>query len=63
MVYQRKRYKTQRLIRELPQTGRIKSKLRDRKVKALRPGVRISKNKNKYTETRRNRSDKKRKFI
>ena len=62
MPYTRKRYKSQRLIKELPQVGKSK-KVSDRKVKALRPGVRISKNKKKYTETRKNRSDKKRRLI
>ena len=41
------------------QTGTRKSVKVDRKRKALPPGKRMSKTGRKYTETRRNRSDKK----
>lgn len=41
------------------QTGKRKSVKADRARKAKRPGKRISKKGRKYTETRKNRSDKK----
>lgn len=48
-----------RLLRSSPQTGIRKSIKADRRKKALRPGTRISSTGRKYTETRRNRSDRK----
>ena len=39
------------------QSGKRKSLKRDRALKAKPPGKRVSKSGNKYTETRRNRSD------
>ena len=41
------------------QTGKRKSLKQDNARKAKAPGKRISKNGNAYTETRRNRSDRK----
>ena len=49
-----------RTIRVKSQTGKnSKSKKADKQRKALQPGVRISKTGKKYTETRKNRSDRK----
>jgi len=45
--------------RKYKQTGVRKSIKADRKRKAMQPGVRVSKSGRKYTETRRNRSDRK----
>ncbi len=42
----------------MSQTGKIKSVKADKRKTALPPGRRISKTGTKYTETRRNRSDK-----
>ena len=57
MVYRQKRYKKQRLVYGLSQVGRVKDKKRDKSIKALRSGKRISRTGNEYTETRKNRSD------
>jgi len=58
----KRKSKKGKTIKLLKQTG--KSKLgADRKRKALPPGRRISKKGKKYTETRRNRSDKKGKRV
>ena len=40
-----------------PQTGKRSNRKRDKARKALPPGKRVSKTGSKYTETRRNRSD------
>jgi len=48
-----------KLIKALPQTGKRKSVKKDKQLKAVRPGRRLSATGKKYTETRRNRSDKK----
>ena len=45
------------------QTGKVKSIKKDRKLKAKLPGKRISKTGKIYTETRKNRSDKKGKMV
>ncbi len=55
--------KKPRVVKVLPQTGKRKSVEKDRKKKALAPGRRISKTGRKYTETRRNRSDKRKRRI
>lgn len=57
MVYRQKRYKKQRLVYGLSQVGQVKDKKRDKSIKALRSGKRISRTGNEYTETRKNRSD------
>ena len=46
------------IVRTLPQVPNTKSVRRDATRTARRPGLRISKNGNKYWETRSNRSDK-----
>lgn len=46
-----------RVTKTRPQTGMRKSRSADRKRGALLPGRRISKKGKPYTETRRNRSD------
>jgi hypothetical protein len=48
----------EKLIRELPQVPNTKSIPRDAARKARLPGLRLSKNGNKYCESRSNRSDK-----
>lgn len=48
-----------RTVKTLKQSGTRKSIKADRKRTAKTPGVRISESGNKYTETRRNRSDRK----
>ena len=48
-----------RTIRTMKQTGTRKSLHLDRQRKALPPGRRISRSGRRYTETRRNRSDRK----
>ena len=59
-----KKRKLPRVTREVKwQRGKVKSVSKDRKVKAMRPGVRLSKRNKKYMETRKNRSDKKGKKI
>lgn len=63
MVYRQKRYKRQKLLYGLKQTGKRKSVKADKRVKALRSGRRVSKSGKKYTETRRNRSDLKGRLI
>ena len=48
-----------RVVKELPQVpGTRKSLSKDAARKARMPGLRLSKNGNKYWETRENRSDK-----
>lgn len=47
-----------RLTSDDPQTGKRKSIKDDRRIKAKHPGYRISASGNIYSETRRNRSDK-----
>jgi len=48
-----------KVVKELPQVpGTRKSISKDRARKARMPGLRLSKNGNKYWETRENRSDK-----
>jgi hypothetical protein len=54
----RKRRSKARHIKTLPQTGRSNTRA-DRKRRAKKPGVRISRTGRRYTETRKNRSDKK----
>lgn len=44
-------------------TGKITSKKRDLSRNALPPGLRLSKSNNYYVETRRNRSDTKKKKL
>ena len=53
-----KRYgRVPRTTKVLKQTGTRKSVKADKRVKALPPGRRVSKTGKRYTETRRNRSD------
>jgi hypothetical protein len=58
-----KRYKKQRLIEPLSQVKNRKSVAKDKKYKALRPGRRVSRRGKEYTETRSNRSDKKKQLL
>jgi len=46
-----------KVLRVLPQTGKIKSIARDAARKAKAPGLRISKTGKKYWESRKSRSD------
>ena len=47
-----------KLIKLKKQTGTRKSVKADRRIKARPPGIKIAKNGRKYTETRKNRTDK-----
>ena len=55
----KKRRKKTKILKVLQQTGKRKSVKIDRKRKALLPGRRVSASGRTYTETRRNRSDRK----
>lgn len=61
MVYRRKRYPNQKLLKSLPQRG-TSNERKDKKIKALVPGRRVAASGRVYTETRKNRSDKKRRL-
>ena len=47
-----------RHLKTLPQIGTLKSPVADKQLDALLPGRRVSASGKRYTETRRNRSDK-----
>ena len=47
-----------KLIKLKKQTGTRKSVKADRRIKARPPGIKIAKSGRKYTETRKNRTDK-----
>lgn len=61
-VYRRLRVPPMETIDVLPQRGKSKTK-KDKKFGAIQPGRRVSKSGNIYTETRKNRSDKKGKLV
>jgi hypothetical protein len=58
MAYKIKRYKRQKLLKYVPYQTGTSNLHKDRQVKALPSGKRISRTGKTYWETRRNRSDK-----